>query len=199
MKFRPLSDRVVVRRVKEEEKTSGGIIIPDTAQEKPQEGEIIAHLASDEAFEGYWRRPDANAKALRENWYFTGDTGYFDRDGDLFVTGRVDDMIISAGENIFPEEIEDALVRCSLVAGVAVVGMPDERLGARVVAFVEPARPGVQPVELEEACLRSGLARFKRPREYVLVKAIPRSASGKLLRRKLRIGEYERLEEVSME
>jgi 2-furoate---CoA ligase len=102
-------------------------------------------------------------------------------------------MIISAGENIFPEEIEDALVRCSLVAGVAVVGMPDERLGARVVAFIEPARSGVTTEELDEACLRNGLARFKRPREYVFVKAIPRSASGKLLRRKLRIGEYEPL------
>src|SRR5262245_16903779 len=102
-------------------------------------------------------------------------------------------MIISAGENIYPEEIEDALVRCSLVAGVAVVGMPDERLGARVVAFIEPARPGVTREQLDDACLRGGLARFKRPREYVFVRTIPRSASGKLLRRKLRIGEYEPL------
>src|SRR5262249_39767845 len=60
-----------------------------------EEGEIIAHLASDEAFEGYWRRPEADAKALRQGWYFTGDTGYVDKDGDLFVTGRVDDMIIT--------------------------------------------------------------------------------------------------------
>ena len=85
-------------------------------------------------------------------------------------------------------------MRCSLVAGVAVVGMPDERLGARVVAFIEPAQPDVRPEQLDEACLRGGLARFKRPREYVFVKSIPRSASGKLLRRKLRIGEYERCE-----
>ena len=72
--------------------------------------------------------------------------------------------------------------------------MPDERLGARVVAFVEPAQPDVKPEQLDEACLRGGLARFKRPREYVFVKSIPRSASGKLLRRKLRIGEYEPFE-----
>ena len=100
-------------------------------------------------------------------------------------------MIISGGENILPEEVEDALARSKLVAGCAVVGMPDERLGAKVVAFVEPAGADLAPDELDNACLRSGLARFKRPREYVFVKAIPRSASGKLLRRKLRTGEYE--------
>ena len=71
-----------------------------------EEGEIIALLAGDESFEGYWRRPDADAKALRQGWYFTGDTGFVDADGDLFVTGRVDDMIISGGENISPVEIE---------------------------------------------------------------------------------------------
>ncbi len=71
-----------------------------------EEGEIIALLAGDESFEGYWRRPDADAKALRQGWYFTGDTGFFDADGDLFVTGRVDDMIITGGENVSPVEIE---------------------------------------------------------------------------------------------
>jgi 2-furoate---CoA ligase len=100
-------------------------------------------------------------------------------------------MIISGGENIFPEEVEDVLARSRLVAGCAVVGLPDERLGAKVVAFVEPAVGDLTPEQLDQACLSSGLARFKRPREYVLVKAIPRSASGKLLRRKLRTGEYE--------
>jgi 2-furoate---CoA ligase len=168
----------------------------DIAADLPvgQPGEIVASMASPEAFSGYWKRPDADAKAIHGRWYRTGDLGQFDEDGELYVVGRVDDMIISAGENIFPEEIEDALVRCSLVAGVAVVGMPDERLGARVVAFVEPAQPDVTSEQLDEACLRGGLARFKRPREYVFVKQIPRSASGKLLRRKLRIGEYEPFE-----
>jgi len=154
-------------------------------------GEIVASMASPEAFKSYWKRPDADAKAIHGSWYRTGDLGQFDDDGELYVVGRVDDMIISAGENIYPEEIEDALVRCSLVAGVAVVGIPDERLGSRVVAFIEPARPDVTTEQLDEACLRHGLARFKRPRDYVFVKAIPRSASGKLLRRKLRLGEYE--------
>jgi 2-furoate---CoA ligase len=154
-------------------------------------GEIVASMHSPEAFSGYWKRPDADAKAIQGRWYRTGDLGTFDDDGELYVVGRVDDMIISGGENIYPEEVEDTLIRSKLVAGCAVVGMPDERLGAKVVAFIEPAVPDLSPEQLDAACLRSGLARFKRPREYVLVKAIPRSASGKLLRRKLRSGEYE--------
>jgi len=154
-------------------------------------GEIVASMRSPEAFSRYWKRPDADAKALQGRWYRTGDLGRLDEDGELYVVGRVDDMIISGGENILPEEVEDALARSKLVAGCAVVGMPDERLGAKVVAFVEPAGAELAPDELDSVCLRSGLARFKRPREYVFVKAIPRSASGKLLRRKLRTGEYE--------
>jgi len=156
-------------------------------------GEIVASMASPEAFTGYWKRPDADAKAIQGRWYRTGDLGQFDQDGELYVVGRVDDMIISGGENIYPEEVEGALARCAGVASAAVVGMPDERLGSRVVAFVEPASAEVSVEAIDAACLKTGLARFKRPREYVLVRQIPRSASGKLLRRKLRIGEYEKL------
>ena len=159
-----------------------------------ESGEIVASMNSPEAFSGYWKRPDADTKAIQGLWYRTGDLGRFDEDGELYVVGRVDDMIISGGENIFPEEVEDTLARSKLVAGCAVVGMPDERLGAKVVAFVEPAVADLVPEQLDEVCLRSGLARFKRPRQYVLVKTIPRSASGKLLRRKLRAGEYEAFE-----
>ena len=154
-------------------------------------------MNSPEAFAGYWKRPDADAKAIAGRWYRTGDLGKFDEDGELYVVGRVDDMIISGGENIFPEEVEDTLNRSKLVAGCAVIGMPDERLGAKVVAFVEPARRRLAPEQLDEVCLSSGLARFKRPREYVLVKSIPRSASGKLLRRKLRTGEYEKFDSAA--
>jgi 2-furoate---CoA ligase len=159
-------------------------------------GEIVASMHSPEAFKGYWKRPDADAKAIQGRWYRTGDLGRFDEDGELFVVGRVDDMIISGGENIYPEEIEDTLTRSPLVAGCAVVGMPDERLGAKVTAFVEPVSAQMSAEALDEFCLKSGLARFKRPKEYVFVRSIPRSASGKLLRRKLRTGEYERLEIV---
>jgi 2-furoate---CoA ligase len=157
-------------------------------------GEIVASMNSPEAFKSYWKRPDADAKAIQGRWYRTGDLGKFDDDGELYVVGRVDDMIISGGENIFPEEVEDTLIRSKLVAGCAVVGMPDERLGTKVVAFIEPAIAGLGPEQFDEVCLNSELARFKRPKEYVLVKAIPRSASGKLLRRMLRSGDYEPFE-----
>ena len=155
-----------------------------------EDGEIIALLAGDESFEGYWRRPDADAKALRHGWYFTGDTGLVDGDGDLFVTGRVDDMIISGGENISPVEIESCLSLHAAVSEVAVVGLPDERWGKIVAAFIKP-RAAVEPQELDSYCRASGLAGFKRPRRYVFVAEIPKSPVGKLLRRKLVVGEYE--------
>jgi len=154
-------------------------------------GEIIAALDSDEAFAGYWNRPDADAQALRDGWYFTGDMGYLDEAGDLFVSGRVDDMIISGGENIHPVEVEEVLARHPGVADVAVVGEPDERWGERVVAFVVPREAGLDAAALERHCLESpDLAPFKRPRRFVFVAEIPRTASGKILRRLLRDGHY---------
>ena len=155
-----------------------------------EEGEIIALLAGDEAFEGYWRRPEADAKALRDGWYFTGDTGYFDAEGDLFVTGRVDDMIITGGENVSPVEIESCLSLHPAVSEVAVAGLPDERLGKVVAAFIKRRGP-VEAGELDRFCRESGLANFKRPRRYIFVDEIPKSPVGKLLRRKLVAGEFQ--------
>jgi 2-furoate---CoA ligase len=163
---------------------------PDALAAVGEEGEIIADLASDEAFEGYWRRPDADAKALKRGWYFTGDTGYRDGDGDLFVTGRVDDLIITGGENVSPGEIESVLSLHPAIAEVAVAGVPDERWGKRVTAFIKRAR-AVEAAELDEWCRRSSLANFKRPRAYVFVREVPKSPVGKILRRKLVAGEYE--------
>lgn len=168
-----------------------GAMSPDDLARTDEEGEIIALLASDEAFEGYWRRPDADAKALREGWYFTGDTGFVDRDGDLFVTGRVDDMIITGGENVSPVEIESCLSLHPAVLEVAVVGLPDERWGKIVTAFIKRKAP-VSEQELEQFCRMSGLANFKRPRRFVFVEEIPKSPVGKLLRRLLAAGEYQR-------
>jgi 2-furoate---CoA ligase len=157
-----------------------------------EEGQIICELKGEEAFEGYWNRPDADAKSIREGWYFTGDTGYIDQDGDLFVTGRVDDMIISGGENISPVDIESVLSLHPGVDEVAVAGLKDERWGQRVVAFVK-ARCDISPDELNEHIQQSDLLNFKRPREYVFVREIPKSPVGKILRRKLVAGEYEAL------
>ena len=184
---------------------------PDDAMPPNEEGEIVASLESDESFSGYWRRPDADAKALHAGWYFTGDIGYFDDDGDLFVTGRVDDMMISGGENVMPVEIESVLSLHPGVAEVAVAGLPDERLGQRITAFVtrraamdavnaaeavDPAGTmnvagAVDPGELDAFCRASDLADFKRPRTYVFVRSIPKSPVGKILRRMLIAGEYE--------
>ncbi|MEA2722221.1 MAG: 2-furoate---CoA ligase, partial [Candidatus Eremiobacteraeota bacterium] len=157
-------------------------------------GEIAVRLDSDEAFAGYWRRPDADAKAIRDGWYFNGDLGTKDADGDLFVVGRVDDMIISGGENVYPAEVEDVIAAHPAVGRVAIVGAPDARLGERIVAFVEPLHP-VTSDELDDFCKSSGMTLFKRPREYVFVASIPQSPSGKVLRTELRAGNFTRLPE----
>jgi len=162
---------------------------PDDAVEPGGDGQVICHLGSDEAFTGYWQRPDADAKAMRGGWYYTGDIGRLDEDGDLWVVGRLDDMIISGGENIHPLEVEEVLARHPGVHEVAVVGAADERLGQRVVACVV-ADGAVTREELDAHCLASqGLARFKRPREYRFVGELPKSPSGKILRRMLRADE----------
>jgi 2-furoate---CoA ligase len=155
-----------------------------------QEGQIAALLAGDEAFEGYWHRPDADEKALRHGWYFTGDTGFFDADGDLYVTGRVDDMIITGGENVSPVEIESCLSLHPAVSEVAVVGLRDEKWGQVVAAFVKRSAD-VTAEELDTFCRASGLANFKRPKRIVFVDEIPKSPVGKLLRRLLVAGDYQ--------
>jgi len=147
------------------------------------DGEIEVHLSSDEAFAGYWRRPDADEQAMRDGWYATGDTGHLDEDGDLWLDGRVDDMIVSGGENVHPLEVENVLASHPGVEEVAVIGIPDERWGQRVAAVVVGR---VDAEELDAHCLASPLARFKRPREYRHVEALPKSPSGKVLRRVLR-------------
>jgi 2-furoate---CoA ligase len=171
---------------------------PDQVVASGEEGQIICELEGEEAFEAYWNRPDANEKSIRQGWYFTGDTGYVDPDGDLFVTGRVDDMIISGGENISPVDIESVLSLHPLVDEVAVAGLKDERWGQKVVAFVK-TRAEVTPEQLNEHIKQSGLLNFKRPREYVFLREIPKSPVGKILRRKLVAGEYEALPSAAQE
>ena len=153
------------------------------ARLKLVDGEICADVAGDESFAGYWNRPDADERALHDGWYHTGDIGRIDDDNDLWVEGRVDDMVISGGENIHPLEVESVLARHPGVREVAVAGVPDDRLGQRVTAWIVGT---ATPDELEAHCLGSELARFKRPREYRLVPELPKSASGKILRRLLK-------------
>ena len=154
-------------------------------------GEVIVHLSSPEAFQGYWHRPEANARALREGWYFTGDVGWQDEEGDLWVMGRVDDMLITGGENVHPLEVEDVLSQHPQVAEVAVVGLPDPRWGQVVTAFIVARHPDLTAEVLDQYCRASPiLAQFKRPRRYIFVPEIPKSPVGKILRRRLKEGHY---------
>ena len=164
---------------------------PGAVVESPgEEGQIVVRLDHDEAFDGYWRRPDADAKALHDGWFFTGDTGHRDDEGDLFVTGRVDDMIISGGENITPVEVENVLSLHPAVAEVAVAGLTDDRWGQRVAAFVVRREP-VAADALDEHCRSSTLPAYKRPRAYTFLRELPKSPVGKILRRRLVAGEYD--------
>jgi 2-furoate---CoA ligase len=159
---------------------------PDDGVGAGEDGQVICELASDEAFAGYWQRPDADQAAIRDGWYYPGDTARLDDDGDLWIVGRLDDMIISGGENIHPVEVEDALTGHPAVAEAAVIGESDERWGERVVAYVVLAGEATQE-DLDEHCRRSAaLASFKRPREYRFLEELPKSSAGKVLRRQLR-------------
>lgn len=134
----------------------------------------------------YWGLPDATAATLVDGWVHTGDAGYLDHDGYVFIHDRLKDLIIVGGENVYPNEIENVLARHPSVADSAVVGVPDEVFGEAVYAFVA-ARPGaeVRPRDLLTHC-RDHLAGFKIPTRFELVKQIPRNPSGKILRRRLR-------------
>jgi 2-furoate---CoA ligase len=169
-------------------------IIPESA-EGPEDaltgdeviGQIVARADVPDAFEGYWNAPEATARARRDGWYFTGDLGYRDRDGDFFVVGRADDTIVTAGENVHPIEVESALSHCPGVAEVCVVGLSDERLGETVSAFIVRSDPGLTEERVFDYCVTaSALSSFKRPRRIVFVDEIPKSSVGKVRRHVLR-------------
>lgn len=175
---------------------------PDAVVGSGEEGQLIVSMASPEAFAGYWHRPDADAAAIRDGWYYTHDLALADDDGDLWVEGRVDDMINSGGENVFPGEIEAALVRSPAAAEVVVAGLPDERWGQVVTAFVV-APAGLDPEDAARQVARwarddAGLPSLKRPKRIVVVEAIPKSAVGKILRRSLVSGDYTALADADV-
>jgi 2-furoate---CoA ligase len=175
---------------------------PEATVRPGEQGQVIASMASPEAFAGYWNRSDADARSVRDGWYYTGDLATADEEGDLWVSGRVDDMINSGGENVYPDEIEAALVRCPAVADVCVVGLPHERWGSAITAFVVPAerRSPADVLQELDGYVRgpSGLSSLQRPKRIVVVSAIPRSAVGKTLRRALSAGDYESLAELEL-
>lgn len=147
-------------------------------------GEVICR--SDVTMAGYWNDAAATARALRGGWLYTGDLGCFDAAGFLTLKDRSKDVIISGGSNIYPREVEEALLTHADVLETSVVGMPDAEWGEQVVAFVvlRNARTGCE-AELDQACLAQ-IARFKRPKRYVFVQQLPKSDYGKVLKTSLR-------------
>ncbi len=147
-------------------------------------GEVL--VRGDTVMAGYWRDAHATAAALRDGWLFTGDMGALDADGFLTLKDRSKDMIISGGSNIYPREVEEVLLLAPGVAEVSVVGAPDPEWGEVVVAFVV-ARPGVRldTAQLDDVCLQH-IARFKRPKQYRIVDALPKNNYGKVLKTALR-------------
>jgi long-chain acyl-CoA synthetase len=137
---------------------------------------------------GYWRAPEATAETLRGGWLHTGDVGALDADGYLTLMDRSKDVIISGGTNIYPREVEEVLLRHPGVAEVSVVGKPHPEWGEEVAAFVV-ARPDAAPAAdaqaLDELCLGE-IARFKRPRHWYFVDALPKNNYGKVLKTELR-------------
>jgi fatty-acyl-CoA synthase len=146
----------------------------------PQSGRIF--VGNELLFEGYTGGDD---KERFGGLMGTGDLGHFDPDGRLFVDGRDDDMIVSGGENVFPGEVEEVLAAVPGVREVAVIGVPDEEFGQRLRAFVTLAS-GASLTEQElKDTVRARLASFKVPREVRFIDALPRNATGKILKREL--------------
>jgi fatty-acyl-CoA synthase len=127
-------------------------------------------------------------KSVVDGLMSTGDVGRFDEAGRLFVEGRDDEMIVSGGENVFPQEVEDCLARHASVVEAAAVGVPDSEFGQRLRAFVVPAGPGAVTAEDLQEYVKAHLAGYKVPRDVVFLDALPRNETGKVLKRELSAG-----------
>ena len=147
-------------------------------------GEVLVRGAS--VMKGYWNNPDANAKTLRDGWLWTGDMGAVDEDGFLTLKDRSKDLIISGGTNIYPREVEEALLTHPAVSEVSVVGAPHPEWGEEVVAFVVLAEGTVADEKALDAHCLDQIARFKRPKRYRFVEALPKNNYGKVLKTELR-------------
>jgi long-chain acyl-CoA synthetase len=153
--------------------------------EQGQEGEIC--FRGRIVMKGYFNNPEANLSAFWEGgWLRSGDIGLFDKEGYLYIVDRLKDMIITGGENVYPREVEESLYIRPEVQECAVVGLPDREWGERVTAFIVP-KPG-ETVAAEELklFLKSRLSPFKVPKEYIVLGEMPKSPTGKILKRELR-------------
>jgi acyl-CoA synthetase (AMP-forming)/AMP-acid ligase II len=161
-------------------------IVGPTGESLPprQVGEIVCRTVL--VMKGYWNLPEETAKAIDGDWFHTGDAGYLDEAGFLYIYDRVKDMIISGGENVYPAEVESALYGHAAIADVAVIGVPDERWGEAVKAIIvlKPDRQASEAEILTYA--RERIAGYKLPKSIEFVDALPRTPSGKILKRELR-------------
>lgn len=138
---------------------------------------------------GYWNNPAATAEVFDGEWFATGDVARVDEQGNIFIVDRIKDMVLRNGYSVYPREIEDVLYAHEQVQSVAVLGVPDERVGEEVVAVVMP-RPGADEGVLQaelNALARTRLAAYKYPRRYVMVESMPLGPTGKILKRDLRV------------
>jgi long-chain acyl-CoA synthetase len=149
-----------------------------------ESGEIL--IRSPSVMKGYWNRPDASAAALQDGWYRTGDVGYLDAQGYLFIQDRLKDLIVSGGENVYPAEVERALAEHPSVADVAVFGVPDPKWGEAVKAAVVLRGSKAATADALMEFARSRIAGYKCPKSVDFIDVLPRNASGKLLKRVLR-------------
>lgn len=147
-------------------------------------GEIC--IRGPQVMTAYWKLPEATEKALANGWLHTGDAGYLDENGYLFIVDRIKDMIISGGENIYPTEVETALRQHDSVTDVAVIGIPDEKWGETVLACIVPADAESFDSEALDAYCREQLASYKCPKSYTTIDALPLNATGKVLKKELR-------------
>ncbi len=144
-------------------------------------------IRSSQVMKGYWANPDATADSITDDGFFkTGDVGFADEDGFLYLHDRVKDMIVSGGENVYPTEVENVLMRHPAVADVAVIGVPDDRWGEAVKAVVVKAEGADPDTEDLIAFARENLAGFKLPKSVDFAEELPRNPTGKLLKRELR-------------
>jgi long-chain acyl-CoA synthetase len=147
-------------------------------------GELIFRSPSN--MSGYYNLPDVTADAVRDGWMWSGDLGRKDDDGFYYIVGRSKDMIIRGGANIYPAEVEDVLCASPDVAEAAVVGLPDERYGESVVAYVTPRAGRTPDAETLLAFCRERLAAYKTPQTVIFVDELPKGATGKILKRVLK-------------
>jgi malonyl-CoA/methylmalonyl-CoA synthetase len=166
--------------------------IVDVRSRQPAPDETVGEIQvrGPHVFKGYWQRPDATAEAFdSEGWFNTGDLGRRSADGYFTITGRAKELIISGGYNIYPREVEEALLACPGVAEAAVFGMPDAEMGEHVVAAIVPTSSEQPPSEeLIIAFCRTQLAAYKKPRRIIFLDSLPRNALGKVQKHILREG-----------